>query len=806
MLARRFTALTLLALSATVACSDDDGNPVGPIPDVPLAGAVFLDDFAENVTFQAFQDSKTDAVQIDESVAYRGSSSLKVTVPGPGDASGFFAGGAFTSTQAWDLSGYNALTFWARSSKNATVDVAGLGNDNTGTSRFMAEATSLDISGVWRKYIVPLPDPSRLASEHGLFYFAEGHENNEGYSIWFDDIRFEKLNGSVVRASMSNRTLTLEVGSTAQVSGLTVTMNTGSVDITVEAMPEYFTFTSSDEAVATVAADGTITVVGSGSATITASLGAIQASGAVVISTGAPLSQPAPTPTEDPANVISIYSNAYTNVPVDTWSAFWDQADVEDDQILGDDMKLYTNLVFAGIEFTSSTIDATGMTHFHMDIWTPSPTNGGEVFKIKLVDFGANGVWEQNGDNVEHEITVTAPTLKTGEWVSLDIPLTEFVNLTTRGHLAQLIISGDLGTVYVDNVYLYAGGAVTAPASAAPVPTYDAGNVVSLFSDAYTDVTVDTWSAVWDMADVSDDTADGNAVKKYENLTFAGIEFTSATIDASAMTNFRMDVWTPDATDGGEVFNIKLVDFGADGAWSGGDDVEHEITLDASTSPAIGTGAWFTLDIPLSDFPGLTTRSHMAQLIISGDLGTVYVDNVLFYNDVNTPATAAPAPTHAAADVISLFSDAYTDVTVDTWSAGWDAADLDEVLVAGDAVKKYSNLVFAGIEFTSATIDATGMTHFRFDFWTPDATADPAVFRVKLVDFGADGAWSGGDDVEHEITIDANYAPALATGNWVSYDIPLTEFTGLTTRAHLAQLIISGDPNTVFLDNVYLRQ
>jgi hypothetical protein len=40
-----------------------------------------------------------------------------------------------------------------------------------------------------------------------------------------------------------------------------------------------------------------------------------------------------------------------------------------------------------------------------------------------------------------------------------------------------------------------------------------------------------------------------------------------------------------------------------------------------------------SLDIPLSDFTGLTTRSHIAQLIFVGaPFGntTVYVDNVFF--------------------------------------------------------------------------------------------------------------------------------------------------------------------------------
>ena len=165
----------------------------------------------------------------------------------------------------------------------------------------------------------------------------------------------------------------------------------------------------------------------------------------------------------------------------------------------------------------------------------------------------------------------------------------------------------------------------------------------------------------------------------------------------------------------------------------------------------------------------------------------------------------APSPSHHADSVISFFSDAYTDVTVDTWSASWDQADVEDVAIAGNTTKKYTNLVFAGIEFTSATVDASAMTHFHIDVWTPDPTADPAAFRIKLVDFGADGGFQGGDDTEHELTLSAMSDPSLATGMWVSYDIPLTDFTGLTTRGHLAQMIISGDPNTVFLDNVYLH-
>ena len=139
----------------------------------------------------------------------------------------------------------------------------------------------------------------------------------------------------------------------------------------------------------------------------------------------------------------------------------------------------------------------------------------------------------------------------------------------------------------------------------------------------------------------------------------------------------------------------------------------------------------------------------------------------------------------------------------DTWSAEWDQADVEDVEIAGDGVKKYTNLVFAGIEFTSETVDATDMNHFGMHVWTPDETA-AAALKVKLVDFGADAAFEGGDDSEHEVTITA--AEGLATGAWVRLDLPLADFTGLAATEHLAQMIISGDPNTVYVDNVYFRR
>ena len=332
------------------------------------------------------------------------------------------------------------------------------------------------------------------------------------------------------------------------------------------------------------------------------------------------------------------------------------------------------------------------------------------------------------------------------------------------------------------------------PAQSAPTPSQDSSFVISLFSDAYDDVLVDTWRTPWSSATLTDVEIEGNATKEYSNLDFVGIETIANQLDITGMTHVHMDVWSADFT----LFGVKLVDFGADGAFGGGDDVEHQVDIDMPAQ-----GEWVSLDIPLSAFVGLTTRQNIAQYILVGrpvGTNTVYVDNFYFYNDqggATEPTAAAPTPTRDASDVISMFSDAYEDVVVDTWRTPWSSAVLEDVEIAGNATKKYSNLDFVGIETIANQLDITGMTHVHMDVWSADFT----LFGVKLVDFGADGAFGGGDDVEHQVDIDMP-----AQGEWVSLDIPLSAFVGLTTRQNIAQYILVGRPvgtNTVYVDNFY---
>ena len=170
---------------------------------------------------------------------------------------------------------------------------------------------------------------------------------------------------------------------------------------------------------------------------------------------GTALTVAAPTPpARDAANVISIFSNQYADIPVTEWSTSWDSADIEDVQIDGNDTKKITYGDFLGIDFVANSFDATDMTHFHIDYYIDEDVTGGEVFLPKLSNH-TGGAGETNA--LLYTDIVTADRQRT--WFSLDIPLASFdpQNGSARDNISQLILGtgASIGTLYVDNIYLY---------------------------------------------------------------------------------------------------------------------------------------------------------------------------------------------------------------------------------------------------------------------------------------------------------------------------------------------------------------
>lgn len=785
-----YTALIASLLLISACSRDIDGLEVATNATTP---EVYIDGFSAGLEYAAFGGSVVTAFDVDTDIKYLGSSSMRIAVPDAQDPRGTYAGGVYFTSTGRDLSEYDALTFWARSSQPANIDVLGIGND-LGDLTFVASITDIAVNSNWKKYYIPLPDASKLVDERGMFYYAEGPENEKGYTIWFDEVQFETLGTisqgeallfdgqDVVRQVDTNTTFPIDAKTTFN-------LPTG-INQDVATAPAYFEFQSTDPSVAFVDEDGQIIVLSAGSTVITATLNGTPAIGSLTInSSGAPMlpDSPAPTPVQDAADVISLFSNNYIDEPVDFYNGFWEFSTTQSEtiQINGDDVLRYTLLNFVGIQFTTPTIDISQMTHVHLDLYTFDETNLPAEFKVLLVDIGPDGSFDGN-DNSSQELTFRSPDLATEQWFSLDIPLSDFPALTGRSNLAQIVLSGDLPNVFMDNLYFYrgttTGGGPTEPESAAPTPTTDPSDVISIFSDSYTNVAGTNLNPDWGQATVvTEEAIQGNNTLKYTGLNYQGIELGSAQ-DVSSYDVLHLDYWSSNSS----VLNVFLISPGPQ---------------ETAFSLSVPTTGWGSVDIPLSAFTGVDL-TDIFQMKFDGN-GTIYLDNIIFtrgggMTGGNEPTMAAPTPTFDQASVISLFSNAYNDVPVDTWRTDWSSANFEDVQIAGDDVKKYTSLDFVGIETVASQIDASGMTHFSIDVWSPDFD----LFGIKLVDFGADGAFDGGDDVEHQI----DFTPAQ--GQWVTYDIPLADFIGLTTKSNLAQFILVGQPTgntTLFVDNVFFH-
>ena len=220
------------------------------------------------------------------------------------------------------------------------------------------------------------------------------------------------------------------------------------------------------------------------------------------------------------------------------------------------------------------------------------------------------------------------------QWEELTFDFSNVVSAPSSTGIDQIIIFPDFTQRSDNRICLFdnikfsnQNGGNPVPMGPAPTPTYPGANVISLFSNPYQNVPVNTWMAPWSAAQVSDLQLSGNDTKRYDALNFAGIEFLGNNqLDVSPMTHFRVDFWTPNLS----TFKVKLVDFGPNGQYAGGDDSESELSYSLSTE------AWHTLEIPLSSFSGLAGMNHLSQLIFSGTpsgSGTVYIDNVLFFNN-----------------------------------------------------------------------------------------------------------------------------------------------------------------------------
>lgn len=745
----------------------------------PTTAEVFIDDFTGDLAYAAFGGSDVRAFQVDKSVAYGGTTaSMRFEVPDANSPNGSYAGGVYYSKTGRDLSGYNALTFYIKSSMPATIGVVGLGND-LGESKYVVSMNNLAVNSNWKKVIIPIPDPSKLKQEKGLFYYSAGPVGTNGYTFWIDEVRFEKI-GDLGHATATilngvDKSQISFTGVSTTIDGYTATYNlpTG-VNTTLNVSPNYFKFALSVPGVAAVTEKGVVTTIGGGTTKITATLDTIHAKGSLTLnSSGAYVG--APTPTRDAANVTSVFSDAYTNINVDYYNGYWApfQTTQSADFTVGSDHVLnYTNFNFVGIQVTSPTVNIGSRSNLHMDLYLPDNITPGATFKVRVLDFGANGA-PGGGDDVSDIVSFTAPFLTARNWLSIDIPFSSLPGLTTKSHFGQIIFEGtNIANFFADNIYFWSNPVV--PPVAAPVPNTPAANVLSVFSDSYTNLSGSDFFPNWGQSTVvTQIPIAGNNTLKYTNFNYQGLQL-ATNQNLSSYQFLHIDYYSANA---GTLNAYLICPPGSPGGTA---------PWEKAFSLSVPTAGWNSIDIPLSSFTPQVALNNVFQFKFDGGTGSdIYLDNIYFWRIPAVPPTPAPVPTYPAAGVISIFSDSYTNVAGSDLNPNWGQATVvTQTPIGGNNTLVYTGLNYQGLQFGSNQ-DVSGKTYLHLDYYTANSTS----LKVYLISPGP---------VETPFTLTVPTA-----SGWNSLDIPLSAFAPVALN-NVFQMKFDGN-GTIYLDNILFR-
>lgn len=205
------------------------------------------------------------------------------------------------------------------------------------------------------------------------------------------------------------------------------------------------------------------------------------------------------------------------------------------------------------------------------------------------------------------------------------------------------------------------------------------------------------------------------------------------------------------------------------------------------------TNAWEELTFDFSSHIGLLEAIGIDQIVVFPDfnLGGRTQDNIIYFDNISfspatvpgSPAEAAPTPTLAEANVISIFSDAYTNIDGVNLNPAWGQSTVvTEMTIQGNNTLLYTGLNYQGTEFIAQ--DVSEMNYLHIDYWTDNSTA--LNFFV----------------ISQTPTVDSDYHTfALVSEQWVGVDIPLATFPNVDLT-DVFQFKAEGN-GTIYWDNFY---
>ena len=146
-------------------------------------------------------------------------------------------------------------------------------------------------------------------------------------------------------------------------------------------------------------------------------------------------------------DVISIYSDAYTSTGLT--NVTWDDSEATEVNIADNNVLKADFGNFLGTELTTGGVDASDMTHFHMDYWIADDFAAGQVFNPKLSNHA-----DFNGETGSKLYTIALGADDNKKWLSLDVELgADF----ERNNILQFLLttSATVNVGYMDNIYMY---------------------------------------------------------------------------------------------------------------------------------------------------------------------------------------------------------------------------------------------------------------------------------------------------------------------------------------------------------------
>jgi len=196
-------------------------------------------------------------------------------------------------------------------------------------------------------------------------------------------------------------------------------------------------------------------------------------------------------------------------------------------------------------------------------------------------------------------------------------------------------------------------------------------------------------------------------------------------------------------------------------------------------------------DTTLLTVAGLLPATEYSFSVVAKDANDNASDAVVVAATTLAAPAAAPAPTHAADSVKSIFSDAYQQApaTIKSFNEGWwDQPTLSQAELAADEhVLFYNGRMTGMIGWEFAAFDATGYTRFHIDVY-PLGNAT----NVKF------GPTYGGEELTTAVY---TFFGDLVANQWNSFDFDLAEND--LSSVFQFQMMQYALTNGMFVDNAY---